>query len=116
MSTRSGIWTYIGRQLRHPSGPGGPLLGSAMSLANREPNRIAIDALDIAPDDTVLEIGFGPGQALRRPTSMASRGRVLGPDHSAAMLAQATRRNRAAIHDGRLVLRQGPFDRLPWAT
>jgi ubiquinone/menaquinone biosynthesis C-methylase UbiE len=85
-----------------------------MALANRQPNRIAIDALDIASDDTVLEVGFGPGQALRILTALASAGRVLGIDHSAAMVAQAARRNRDAIRDGCLQLTLGPFDCLPW--
>ena len=42
------------------------------------------------------------------------RGRVLGIDHSAAMLAQAARRNRRAVDEGRLQLRLGRFDALPW--
>jgi ubiquinone/menaquinone biosynthesis C-methylase UbiE len=39
---------------------------------------------------------------------------VLGIDHSAAMLAQAVRRNRRAVAEGRLQLRLGRFDALPW--
>jgi SAM-dependent methyltransferase len=85
-----------------------------MALANRQPNRAAIDALDIAPTDTALELGFGPGHALRALAARASRGRVFGIDHSAAMLAQATRRNRRAIAEGRMQLRLGRFDALPW--
>jgi SAM-dependent methyltransferase len=116
MVIRSSVWAYLGRQLRHPSGSGAVLIWPAMALANRQPNRVAIAALDIAPHDTVLELGFGPGRALQSLTAMASRGRVLGIDHSARMLAQAMRRNRAAISEGRLALHHGPFDRLPWAA
>jgi ubiquinone/menaquinone biosynthesis C-methylase UbiE len=85
-----------------------------MALANRQPNRAAIDALDIAPNETVLELGFGPGDALAALVARASRGRVLGIDHSAAMLAQAERRNHRAIAAGRMKLRLGRFDALPW--
>ncbi len=85
-----------------------------MALVNRGANRIAIEALQVGADDTVLELGFGPGHAVELLTSIVSGGRVLGIDHSAAMLAQASRRNRAAIGAGRLALREGRFDSLPW--
>jgi SAM-dependent methyltransferase len=85
-----------------------------MALANRRPNRIAIDALKIASSDTVLELGFGPGRAIRTLNAMVPRGLVLGIDHSVAMLAQASRYNRHAIRIGRVKLQQGHFDALPW--
>jgi len=112
MGAAHGWWRWLGRQLRQPSGPGAALVGSAMALANRRPNRAAIDALEVAPTETVLELGFGPGHALGTLTARASR--VLGIDHSAAMLAQAMRRNRRAIAERRLQLRLGRFDALPW--
>jgi SAM-dependent methyltransferase len=114
MGARTGIWTHVGRQLRRPSGLAARFVGPVMALANRQPYRVAIGALEITPGDTVLELGFGPGHGLQTLTSIASKGRVLGIDHSAAMLAQASRRNRAAIGDGRLELRPGSFDSLPW--
>jgi SAM-dependent methyltransferase len=114
MGETDGVWRWLGRQLRQPSGPGAALVGPAMALANRQPNRAAIDALDIGPTETVLELGFGPGHALGALTARASRGKVLGIDHSAAMLAQAMRRNRRAIAEGRLQVRGGRFDALPW--
>jgi SAM-dependent methyltransferase len=116
MSTYSGPWKKIGQQLHHPCGVAGRLVGRAMALANRQPNRIAIDALKIAPADTVLELGFGPGRAIRALTSIASDGQVLGIDQSATMLGQASRYNRRAIRSGRAQLRQGRFDALPWSA
>ena len=116
MSTRFRPWKTIGRQLHQPRGVAGRLVGQAMAVVNREPNQIAIDALKISPDDTVLELGFGPGRAIRTLTSMVPRGQVLGLDHSEAMLGQAARYNRCAIRNGRVLLQQGCFDDLPWAA
>jgi ubiquinone/menaquinone biosynthesis C-methylase UbiE len=113
---QSPIWAAIGRQLRNPSGFGGGLIARLMAFANRQPNWIAIDALKIAPSDAVLELGFGPGSAIRTLNSMVPHGRVFGIDHSAAMLAQASRYNRRAIRIGRVQLQQGRFDALPWAS
>ena len=113
---QSPIWTAIGRQLRYPSGFGGRLIARLMALANRQPNRIAIDALKIAPSDTVLELGFGPGRAIRTLNSMVPHGRVFGIDHSATMVAQASRYNRRAIRLGQVQLQQCRFDALPWGS
>ena len=62
-----------------------------MAIVNREPNRIAIDALQIEPTDVVLELGFGPGRAIAELASLAYAGLVLGIDQSAAMIRQARR-------------------------
>jgi SAM-dependent methyltransferase len=114
MNGLEAISRAIGRQLRHPSGFPGRLIGYAMAIANRQPNRIAIEALEVAPNDVVLELGFGPGRAVKELVSSTAAGRILGIDQSPIMLAQACRHNRRAIKTGRVELRNGRFDALPW--
>ena len=60
----------------------------------------AVGLLDVQPDDRVLEIGFGPGIAIEEMARRATRGLVVGVDHSEVMVRQATRRNAAAVRDG----------------
>ncbi len=108
------FWSAIGHQLRCPSGRAGLLTGQAMRLVNKEPNRLAVNALKIEPADTVLELGFGPGSAIQAMAAAAYQGLVLGIDRSPEMLAQATRRNKHAIREGRVQLFLGRFDELPW--
>ena len=108
------LWQGIGRQLRCPAGGWGWLAGHAMALANREPNRLAIEALSVEPTDTVLELGFGPGRALKVLSRLAPHGRILGVDRSPEMLALAMRANRKAVAEGRIQLRLGSFTALPW--
>jgi hypothetical protein len=55
------IWQAIGAQLHNPSGLAGYFAGMMMRIANGEPNRLAVKALRLASNDTVLEIGCGPG-------------------------------------------------------
>jgi SAM-dependent methyltransferase len=116
MSGLDDMWDAMGRQLRHPSGFTGRMIGRAMAIANRRPNRIAIEALEVAPEDVVLELGFGPGRAIGKLASLIGTGCVRGIDQSATMLAQACRHNRRAIETGRVELRQGRFDALPWPS
>jgi ubiquinone/menaquinone biosynthesis C-methylase UbiE len=85
-----------------------------MAMANDEPNRLAIDALDPRPGETVLELGFGPGWGLRTIAARTRGAKVFGVDQSARMVKQATRMNEVAVSRGRMVLVQGPFSPLPW--
>ena len=66
--------------------------------------------LEVQPTDRFLEIGFGPGIAIRQAARLATQGKVIGVDHSAEMVRQATRRNRGAVHQGRVELHQMDAD------
>ncbi len=61
----------------------------------------------------MLEIGFGPGVAIREFARRATSGLVVGVDHSEVMVRQAQKRNAAAVSAGRVDLRLGSADALP---
>lgn len=105
----------LGEQLRNPTGNSGLVVAWLMRLFNHVPNRAAVDALEVGPDHTVLDLGFGPGQATQGLAKLASNGKVFGIDQSRLMLEQASKRNRQAIKDGRISLSQGVFTALPYA-
>jgi len=90
MSLRSAIVA----QFRQPRGRLGSLAGWIMQTrsSNRQRNQWTVDLLDIRPEDRVLEVGCGPGLALAACAVRASRGRVVGLDHSATMIVQARKR------------------------
>ncbi|MFA5900487.1 MAG: class I SAM-dependent methyltransferase [Hyphomicrobium sp.] len=114
MHSMASIWSGIGEQLRAPSGRCGRLIGRAMVLINAAPYRLAIGALGVQPDDTVLELGFGPGRGISTLALLAPRGQVLGIDQSPEMLDLARKANHTAISEGRVQLRSGRFDALPY--
>ena len=105
----------IRSQFRQPQGVAGWLAGWEMALrsSNRQRNIWAVGLLGVAPTDRVLEIGFGPGIAIRELSRRATHGLVCGVDHSAVMVRQATRRNAAAVRTGRVDLRCGSAEHLP---
>lgn len=109
------FWGAFGRQLAHPQGLAGRVTGSLMRLVNRHANILTVDALNVQAYNNVLEMGFGPGEGIARLAALAPKGMVFGIDHSATMLAQATRRNAKLIRRGRVRLRQSTFDSLPLA-
>ena len=115
MSLRTRIVRRVRAQFARPTGLPGRVAGWIMAAraSNRRRNVWAVSLLDIRRDDRVLEIGFGPGLAVREISRLAVEGYVCGLDHSEEMLRQATRRNAAAIGTGRVDLRLGSVDCLP---
>ena len=101
-------------QFAHPEGWMGRLVGVILAWKNRERNAWALSMLDIQPEDQVFEIGFGPGQAIQEVARLTPKGFVAGIDLSAIMLAQASKRNAAAIRSGHVLLQQGAESPLPF--
>ena len=107
MDRKQKLTLAIRSQFRQPRGFAGWLVGWEMVLrsSNRQRNVWAVGLLGVEPTDHVLEIGFGPGIAIRALSRRATHGLVCGVDHSAVMVRQATRRNAAAVRAGRVDLR-----------
>ena len=104
----------IHSQFAHPEGWVGRLVGTILAWKNRERNAWATALLNIQPNDHVLEIGFGPGQAIQEVVNLTPGGFVAGIDLSEVMVAQASKRNAAAIRAGRVLLQQGAESPLPF--
>ncbi len=96
-----------------PRGVLGRVGGTLMSLDRGLPAWV-VELLEIEPSDAVLEVGSGPGVGLELAAAKVPEGRVVGVDSSATMLEMAQRRNRALIEAGRIELRLGTVDRLPF--
>jgi len=108
------IKRYLVKQAGNPRGIVGAAEGwlFAYRPSNRRRNEWAVSLLDVRPGDRVLEIGFGPGRAI---AELARRsGQVYGIDRSEVMLRQASRRNAAAIRSGKVTLRAGSVEALPF--
>ena len=108
--TRNILMHMFGR----PSGVLGRLGGIIMAHTNEDCGAWVAGLLEIEPNDCVLEVGFGPGVIIRRLSKLASAGHVAGIDPSREMLEQARTRNAAAIESGRVDLRRGSVESLPF--
>jgi SAM-dependent methyltransferase len=102
------------RRFGRPQGVLGRLGGAIMARANAGFGARAAGLLGVQPRDSVLEVGFGPGVVVGRLAALASAGRVAGVDPSRVMVRQARARNAAAIRGGRVDLRHGCVDALPF--
>ncbi len=86
-------------------------------MAQKIPERLiwAVDTLDLKPDDRVLEIGCGHGNAVALVCERLNGGRITAIDRSQAMIDMAIRRNSAFVVSGKatfhcVALRQASFD------
>ena len=102
------------RMFGQPRGFLGRLGGVIMARTNDACGAWVIELLNVASNETVLVVGFGPGPGIRRPSALAAH--VAGVDASREMVAQATAHNAVAVKNGRVELRHGSVDDLPFAS
>src|SRR5260370_11665261 len=100
--------------LAAPKGVLGRLGGFIMARTNEACGAWVAELLQVGPNDTVLEVGFGPGVIVERLARLASKGHVAGIDPAAEMVEQARARNSVAIQNGRVDLRRRSVDSLPF--
>lgn len=107
---------FIAGKFRNPDGLSGRLVGKLMANGNRQAVEWTVSLLDIAADDHVLEVGFGPGLGIEGAARRATAGRVAGIDSSPTMVDVASKRNEVAIKAARVDLQTGDAGFLPYAN
>jgi len=102
------------RMFGRPQGRLGRLGGIVMARTNRKVAAWAVEQLGVRPSDRILEVGFGPGVGIELLAKSVSLGRVVGVDSSREMVEQGTVRNAKGMEAGRIDLRQGSVEQLPF--
>jgi SAM-dependent methyltransferase len=75
---------------------GGRLLMGVAGPGIRDEHRIALNMLDLSPNDRVLDVACGPGNFTRGFARATGEGLVVGLDASKTMLAVAVRKTESA--------------------
>ena len=112
-----GMGEFIAGQLRLPSGWFGRfVVAPILNRGNAPMNELTVAQMELAPEDRVLEVGFGGGDLIHRMIPILTRGRIAGADPSSDMVALCTRRFRDSIRSGRLDLRKASVEALPFGA
>ena len=104
----------LAQQLRKPEGNLGEQVGEVMAKRHMQAMAFTFEHLHVKPTDHVLEIGFGPGEAIAEAARLTPKGYVAGIDYSETMLRMAEKRNRRAIMQEHVALTLGDARRLPY--
>jgi ubiquinone/menaquinone biosynthesis C-methylase UbiE len=85
-----------------------------MATFNSPVERTTVKLLRLRGDERVLEIGFGPGVGIALLAARLPHGYICGIDPSDIMNQQAALLKGKAVRQGRIELRLGTADALPW--
>ena len=99
------------RMFGRPRGLLGRCGGIIMARTNNDCAGWVIELLEVQPNDSVLEVGFGPGVGIKRLSEVAAH--VAGVDQSCEMVVQAKARSANAIKS--VELHNGSVESLPFA-
>jgi SAM-dependent methyltransferase len=110
----SEVHRALGAQLRSPRGWPGCLLARLLGPLNADSNQRAVEALAIEAGEKVLELGFGPGDALRLMAQSQPNAFISAIDHSQTMVVHAARRLQSSLPTRSVTLLQGRLDSLPF--
>lgn len=103
------------KQLRRPSGLLAKSVGNKMNEINSLLYDFTIERMHLADNDFILEIGFGNGKLFNRIFSRVNNLTISGLDFSPAMIKEANCINRKFIVSGKLVLKLGNSNKIPFA-
>jgi arsenite methyltransferase len=108
------IGSYLMSQFARPHGPLGGVFGSLLNRGNRLINQCSLEALEVGSGLRVLDVGFGGGGALEALIAEKNCAYVAGLDPSEKMVRAAGRKLAPWIEEGRLAVRQGTAEDIPW--
>lgn len=98
---------YLLRRLKDPSGLLARVWAWLFNRSNAPENEAAVRALDLAGDESVLDLGFGGGASFPHLFEALPDGTIIGVEPVAAMIERARSTWAEDVASGRLELRPG---------
>lgn len=108
------IRSFLARQLGYPSGIFGRLLMRLLNSGNAVMNDLTFSQLNLQPQDSVLEIGFGGGYLLEKISASKIPKAIVGIDPQADVLKLGNQKFKQQIKRGYIELKQASGENLPY--
>ena len=106
---------FFSEQAKNPFGIFGRLaMPIIFDRGNAYLNGFVNELMSIQANDHVLEIGFGTGKLIYEMAGEINQGCIEGVDISNTMVSIAEKRNKKYIVDGRVKIKEGNFDEIPF--
>lgn len=104
----------LAKQLRKPGGRLAKKVGKKMNESNESLYDFAIESMQLSDGDNILEVGFGNGKFFNKIFAKKNDLKISGLDYSADMINEARATNQQNINSGKLTLRYGNSDKIPF--
>lgn len=108
-------YKMIASQLRKPTGNDGLETGVRMNTGNKFINLYTIEAMDIQPNDHILEIGMGNGYFVKDILAKHDSVRYAGLDFSEDMVSESIKMNQKSVEEGKTTFTPGDGSDMPFA-
>lgn len=108
------LQTWIDSQYENPRGIVGTYIGEKMVRQHRVEVDWTIEQIQIQPNDRILDVGCGAGDALAQMLRGYNHVHVTGLDRSPTIVRSALRRNRTDVQAGRANVVEGNLGTLPF--
>lgn len=106
--------SFLAKQASNPSGWFGKILaGRILNKANASLEDMGFELMDIKPDSTILEIGFGNGRLISKMGTKLKTGKITGIEISKEMIMEAEKKNKIMISSGKVELYESSVDNIP---
>jgi ubiquinone/menaquinone biosynthesis C-methylase UbiE len=102
--TKSFFIKYVGKNFRNPRGIGGKTATLIMNVINQKQYNTLLKNINIKPNDTILDIGFGNGYLIHKLFKQNVPVTIYGIEISNDMLHKVKRAQKKNIENGRLKL------------
>ena len=107
------IKSFLAKQLGNPSGIFGRFLMKLLNRENAEMNDLALEQLNLQPEDYVLEIGFGGGYLMDKIAATQIPSCIVGIDPSIDSLQVGKKKFNEQITQGYIEVKQASAESLP---
>ena len=101
-------------QCRKPTGWFGRFVLWRMNLGHSKLTDWGLTHISIGKQQTILDVGCGGGETVRKLAAAATQGKVYGIDWSAESVAASARKNAGGINAGVVEVRQASVSELPF--
>ena len=109
---------FLRKLIRHAARPGssagGRLMLWGMNHGHSPVYEFGLAHVDLPRGGSILDAGCGGGELLRRMARRAPDAILSGVDVSPASVAATRRRNRREVETGRMDVKEGSVEALPW--
>lgn len=114
MSFFKTIREFIDSHYKTPRGIVGTYIGEKMVRQHKIETIWSLELMNIRQGDRILELGCGPGYAIKLIFEKNLAEEIIGLDISSTMIKSARIRNKKSINEQRVKLVQANFNKLPF--